>query len=120
VTITTWSFVIRDIDTAGLAGIGVIAWHFRYCAIQWLGIDRLDRRLPRDWKSVKAQIEQGFSPAPLPHHSTIHSTLAGDLGRSVTVQYLSSQALTVENRTEVAGALDQLAKGQMQEYRSGR
>ncbi len=116
-TYTVWNFAISDLVNKGrLAGIAGICLDARYCSVAWVGSDRLDRGHPGTWKALQEQIGHGFSPEPLPRHSAIYGVLTGDGAGAVSVRYLSRQPVTIEHPHQVAQALDQLVRSQVDAY----
>jgi hypothetical protein len=109
--VTAVLFAIMHLETGRQAGTALVCPDARYASVQWVGADRLDRRLasPALWQGVIVETMPGFDAGPLERGSAIARLL---VDRSdLVVQYVWARPLEDVAPASVAAMLDALLLG---------
>jgi len=107
VTLRTWTFAIRFIQSSTPVAQALICPDARYIAVRWQD-GRLDRRNVSSslWQALEEELARDLATEPVSRSSLISTVLVGSMGALMLVSFVEIQPVDVGRMEDAANVLD--------------
>ena len=107
VTLRTWAFAIRFINSSTPVAHALICPDAEYVAVRWQD-GRLDRRhVPASlWPGLELELTRNLTAGPVSKLGMINTVLVGSMGAVMDVAFVESQPIPIRRREDAEAALD--------------
>jgi len=107
VTLRTWTFAIRFIQSSTTVAQAVICPDAYYIAVRWQD-GRLDRReVPASlWPMLEQELARDLATQPVSRSSMISTVLVGSMGALMEVAFVETQTVDVSRIDTIESVLD--------------
>ena len=106
-TLRTWTFAIRFIQSSTTVAQAVICPDAYYIAVRWQD-GRLDRReVPASlWPMLEQELSRDLATEPVSRSSMISTVLVGSMGALMDVAFVETQTVDVRRIDTIESVLD--------------